>query len=296
MAAQPLSLRRTLAANVVALAPSYTALIALYWTDALAGRPALIAGAGITVVTVFLVQRYLGSLARCARFVSELSDVQEPVMPRLSFAPATRGVGLRRSNARHGLASPAMPRSTISRRHRRRRSRRRAPRSADRPRSPAPGRAHQHRRAGIAGHRRRRARPVDDHAASRAAGGHRRAARDRTRRQFRRARPDRRRDRAVGCAGTRRHRPCAPAATRGGRWIAGVAGAARHDSAAARRTHARRLRRQRQPRAQDADRQAWPASSRPCVARHATTSPHASVSSASWPSKPTACAAWSTIC
>ncbi|MBS0538416.1 MAG: hypothetical protein JSR47_06660, partial [Proteobacteria bacterium] len=55
----------------------------------LAGRPALLAAAGITVVTVLLVQRYLGSLARFARFVSELSDVQEPVMPRLSFAPAT---------------------------------------------------------------------------------------------------------------------------------------------------------------------------------------------------------------
>jgi two-component system phosphate regulon sensor histidine kinase PhoR len=54
-----------------------------------AGRPAAIAAAGITLVTLFLVQRYLGSLARFARFVSELSDAQEPVMPRLSFAPAT---------------------------------------------------------------------------------------------------------------------------------------------------------------------------------------------------------------
>ena len=89
MADQPLPLRRTLSANVVALAPSYAALIALYVRGELAGRPALLAGAGITVVTVLLVQRYLGSLARFARFVSELSDVQEPVMPRLSFAPAT---------------------------------------------------------------------------------------------------------------------------------------------------------------------------------------------------------------
>ena len=89
MADQPLPLRRTLSANVVALAPSYAALIALYVRGDLAGRPALLAGAGITVVTVLLVQRYLGSLARFARFVSELSDVQEPVMPRLSFAPAT---------------------------------------------------------------------------------------------------------------------------------------------------------------------------------------------------------------
>ena len=45
--------------------------------------------AGIGAVTVLLVQRYLGSLARFARFVGELSDEREPVMPRLSFAPAT---------------------------------------------------------------------------------------------------------------------------------------------------------------------------------------------------------------
>src|SRR6185369_8109238 len=45
--------------------------------------------AGIAAVTVFLVQRYLGSLALFARFVGELSDEREPVMPRLSFAPAT---------------------------------------------------------------------------------------------------------------------------------------------------------------------------------------------------------------
>jgi len=89
MADQALSLRRTLSANVVALAPSYAALGALYWWGEIAGRPALLAGAGITVVTVFLVQRYLHSLARFARFVSELSGEQEPVMPRLPFAPAT---------------------------------------------------------------------------------------------------------------------------------------------------------------------------------------------------------------
>jgi two-component system phosphate regulon sensor histidine kinase PhoR len=89
MADQPIPLRRYLAANTVALAPSAVALAALYWSDALAGRPALIALAGIAVVTGFLVQRYLGSLARFARFVGELSDEREPVMPRLSFAPAT---------------------------------------------------------------------------------------------------------------------------------------------------------------------------------------------------------------
>ena len=41
------------------------------------------------MVTVVLVQRYLLSLGRFARFVGELSGEQEPVMPRLSFAPAT---------------------------------------------------------------------------------------------------------------------------------------------------------------------------------------------------------------
>jgi two-component system phosphate regulon sensor histidine kinase PhoR len=89
MADQALPLRRHLIANAVALAPSYVAIGALHWSGDLAGRPALIALVGITVVTVILVQRYLGSLARFARFVGELSGEQEPVMPRLSFAPAT---------------------------------------------------------------------------------------------------------------------------------------------------------------------------------------------------------------
>jgi two-component system phosphate regulon sensor histidine kinase PhoR len=40
-------------------------------------------------VTAILVHRYLHSLSRFARFVSELSGEQEPVMPRLPFAPAT---------------------------------------------------------------------------------------------------------------------------------------------------------------------------------------------------------------
>jgi two-component system, OmpR family, phosphate regulon sensor histidine kinase PhoR len=89
MADQPVPTRRYLAANAVALAPSFTVLAALYWSGNLAGRPALIAMAAIAAVTIFLVQRYLGSLARFARFVGELSDEREPVMPRLSFAPAT---------------------------------------------------------------------------------------------------------------------------------------------------------------------------------------------------------------
>ncbi len=45
--------------------------------------------AGIALATAILVQRYLGSLARFARFVGELSGEQEPAMPRLPFAPAT---------------------------------------------------------------------------------------------------------------------------------------------------------------------------------------------------------------
>ncbi len=89
MAEQPIPLRRYIVANGVALAPSFGALACLYWSGALAGRPALAAMAGIGAVTVLLVQRYLGSLARFARFVGELSDEREPVMPRLSFAPAT---------------------------------------------------------------------------------------------------------------------------------------------------------------------------------------------------------------
>ncbi len=86
---EPVPLRRYLAANAVALAPSFAALLILYWSGSLAGRPMLIAMAGVALVTMLLVQRYLGSLARFARFVGELSDEREPVMPRLSFAPAT---------------------------------------------------------------------------------------------------------------------------------------------------------------------------------------------------------------
>ncbi len=89
MADQPLPFSRYVSANLVVLAPSAAALAILYWTDSLAGRPAFMAFLGIAAVTVILVQRYLGSLARFARFVSELSGEQEPVMPRLSFAPAT---------------------------------------------------------------------------------------------------------------------------------------------------------------------------------------------------------------
>src|SRR5579883_2953729 len=89
MADQPLPFSRYVSANLVVLAPSAAALAVLYWTDSVAGHPALLAFLGIAAVTMILVQRYLGSLARFARFVSELSGEQEPVMPRLSFAPAT---------------------------------------------------------------------------------------------------------------------------------------------------------------------------------------------------------------
>ncbi|MBS0221281.1 MAG: PAS domain-containing protein [Proteobacteria bacterium] len=89
MADQALPLRRSIAANAVTLAPSYVALAVLYWHDDLAAGPALIAAAGIAAVSIVLVQRYLGSLARFARFVSELSGEQEPAMPRLKFAPVT---------------------------------------------------------------------------------------------------------------------------------------------------------------------------------------------------------------
>jgi two-component system phosphate regulon sensor histidine kinase PhoR len=89
MADQSPPLRRHLTANAVVLAPSCAALAALYWNGDLAGPPALAAAAGIAVVSMLLVQRYLGSLARFARFVSELSGEQEPVMPQLKFAPAT---------------------------------------------------------------------------------------------------------------------------------------------------------------------------------------------------------------
>jgi two-component system phosphate regulon sensor histidine kinase PhoR len=89
MADQPLPFSRYVSANLVVLAPSAAALAVLYGTDSLAGQPALLAFLGIAVVTMVLVQRYLGSLARFARFVSELSGEQEPVMPRLAFAPAT---------------------------------------------------------------------------------------------------------------------------------------------------------------------------------------------------------------
>ncbi|TAJ28296.1 MAG: hypothetical protein EPO67_16420 [Reyranella sp.] len=89
MADQAIPFRRTLIANAVALAPSWGALAILWWLDELAGRATLFAMAGIAVVTVFLVQRYLASLATFARFVGELSDEREPLMPRLAFAPAT---------------------------------------------------------------------------------------------------------------------------------------------------------------------------------------------------------------
>ena len=72
----------------MALAPSFVVLLVLWWLGQLSGRAAFFALAGITLATVFLVQRYLSALSRFARFVGELSDEREPAMPRLSFAPA----------------------------------------------------------------------------------------------------------------------------------------------------------------------------------------------------------------
>ena len=106
----------------------------------------------------------------------------------------------------------------------------------------------------LLGHGRRRARPVDGVPPAAAAGRDRRAAGDRRRRQLHRRRPDRRRARADGPARARHDRPSAAPAARGGRRLAGAGRAARHDGAAPRRAHARRFRRQCQPRAQDADR------------------------------------------
>ena len=76
-------------AYLVALAPSFGALLILHLGGALAAQPMLLAMAGVGLVTVLLVQRYLGALARFARFVGDLSDSREPEMPRLAFAPAT---------------------------------------------------------------------------------------------------------------------------------------------------------------------------------------------------------------
>jgi two-component system phosphate regulon sensor histidine kinase PhoR len=72
MSPHPVPTRRYFAANAVALAPSFVALAALYWSGNLAGRPALIAMAAIAAVTIFLMQRYLGSLSRFAPFVGSI--------------------------------------------------------------------------------------------------------------------------------------------------------------------------------------------------------------------------------
>src|SRR5687767_5582521 len=88
MADEPLPLRRSLSATLLALAPSGAALVLLYGTGAVAGRPALLAFLAIAAVTAILVQRYLGSLSRFARFAGESSGEQKPLMPRPSVAPA----------------------------------------------------------------------------------------------------------------------------------------------------------------------------------------------------------------
>ena len=102
--------------------------------------------------------------------------------------------------------------------------------------------------------------------------------------------------RAAGPARARHDRPSPPPAARGGRRLAGADRAARHHGAAPRRAHARRFRRQCQPRAQDADRGPGRLHRDPARAGARRREPRASASSASWPSRPSACAAWSTIC
>ena len=61
--------RRYVAANAVVLAPSYATLLVLHWSGQLDGRPTLIAMAAIAAITILLVQRYLGSLARFAKHI-----------------------------------------------------------------------------------------------------------------------------------------------------------------------------------------------------------------------------------
>src|SRR5260370_19879937 len=75
--------------------------------------------AGIAVVTAILVQRYLGSLARFARFVGELSGEQEPVMPRLPFAPATEELASAAATLSTGWRRPPPPLGKLAARRRR---------------------------------------------------------------------------------------------------------------------------------------------------------------------------------
>ena len=108
MADQSLPFRRYLSANsrgvgAVGVSPSER----FHWTGSLAGRPALIAFAGIAVVTVILVQRYLGSLGRFARFVGELSGEREPVMPRSVVRASHRGTRVGGGDVVDRLAPPA---------------------------------------------------------------------------------------------------------------------------------------------------------------------------------------------
>ena len=199
-----------------------------------------------------LVHRYLRSLDRFARFVSELSGEQEPVMPRLPFAPATEelataaatlAAGWRRQRASidnlaasaqaivDGLPDPLIAvdrQRRIVRTNRAARGAARARSLADRDLSTAL--RHPELLAAI------------DSLLATADGNF--------------VGPDQVAVDLVlsGALGARRHRPCPPPAARRGRRIAGADRAARHHRAPPRRAHARRLRRQCQPRAQDADR------------------------------------------
>ena len=253
MADQPIPLSRYLAANAVALAPSGRG----------ARRPLLVGrarrpagpdrvgghrgGDGLPGAALSRLARPLRPLRRRTVGRARAGDAA-PVL-RAGHRGARDGGG----DARHRLAPPA--RLDRQSRGLRPGDRRRPARSADRRRPPAPHRAHQPRgawrcsarSAPNATCRRRCAIPqllsaIDC------------PARDRARRQFRRGRPERGRVRAGGRARARCHRPSPAPAARGGRRLAGADRAARHHGAAPGRAHARRFRRQCQPRAQDADR------------------------------------------
>ena len=247
--------------------------------------------AGIAVVTVWLVQRYLGSLARFARFVGELSDEREPVMPRLSFAPATEelataaaqlSAGWRRQRASiDNLAASAqaivdgLPDPLIA---------------VDRSRRIVRTNLAARELLGSAGTERDLSTMFRQPQLLAAIDGLLETTDgnftgpDQTGRRVRAARPAR----------ARHGRPSAPPAARGGRRLARPDRAARHDGAAPRRAHARRFRRQCQPRAQDADRGPGRLHRDPARPGARRQRARASASSASWPSRPSACAAWST--
>ena len=293
MADQPLPFSRYLSANLVVLAPSAHRSRGPV-LDRFACRPAGAAG----------VPRHRRGHhdpgAALSRLAGPLRPLRERAVGRAGAGDAApvlragdRGAGDRGGDARRRLAPPAR----LDRQSRRLGAgdRRRPARSADRRRPPAPHRAHQPRGACCCS-----ARPCPT-ATSRP-----RCAIPscwpRSIRCWRSADgnyvgPDQVAVDLVLSGAPERDviGPCPPPAARGGRRLAGADRAARHHGAAPGRAHARRFRRQCQPRAARRRSPASWASSRPCAGRRATMPRRASASSASWPSRPTACAGWSTI-